>query len=210
MFYFKTDGEAVEESFVALYSPSGSLGSGLFEEVEQNSFLISELLYVYQPGPNRHIFIHLLSIWRRNSRCKVRWNYIHFERRIHVEIRFTSIRRGYFNVDSTFKIDEISMTSPRGFFYVVSMSNRHNFCTRCFHSIISSYFPLWEPILSCSGIMLGRCNFNDIDIITAFWTIGTISLGNIGTVEINRNNDKFFFLQNNTNRDYNANVYNQK
>ena len=46
-------------------------------------------------------------------------------------------RRGYFDVDSTFKIDEISMTSPRGFFYVVSMSNRHNFCTRCFHFIIS-------------------------------------------------------------------------
>ena len=135
MFYFKTDGETVEESFGALYSPSGSLGRGLFGEAEQSSFLISELLYVYQPGPNGHIFIHSPSIRRQNSRWKVRWNYIHFERRIHLEI-MTSIRRGYFDVDSTFKIDEISMTSPRGFFYVVSMSNRHNFCTRCFHSII--------------------------------------------------------------------------
>ena len=41
-----------------------------------------------------------------------------------------------FDVDSTFKIDEISMSSPRGFFYVVSASNQRNFCTRCFHSII--------------------------------------------------------------------------
>ena len=41
-----------------------------------------------------------------------------------------------FDVDSTFKIDEISMTSPRGFLYVVSTSNQRNFCTRYFHSII--------------------------------------------------------------------------
>ena len=40
-------------------------------------------------------------------------------------------RRGF-----TFKIDKISITSPRGFFYVVSTSNRRNFCTRCFHCII--------------------------------------------------------------------------
>ena len=136
MFYFKTDGETVEESVGALYSSSGSLGRGVFAEVKQNSFLISELLYVFQPGPNGHIFIHSPSIRRRNSRCKVRWNYIHFERRIHVEI-MTSIRRGYFDVDSTFKIAEISITSPRRFFYVVSMSNRHNFCTRCLNFIIS-------------------------------------------------------------------------
>ena len=35
-----------------------------------------------------------------------------FERRIHVEI-MTSIRRGNFDMDSTFKLDEISMSSPR-------------------------------------------------------------------------------------------------
>ena len=35
----------------------------------------------------------------------------------------TSMSRGSFNVDSTFKIDEISMSFPRMFFYVVSMSN---------------------------------------------------------------------------------------
>ena len=52
--------------------------------------------------------------------------------------------------------------------------------------------------------MLSRCNFNDIDVITDFGTIGTISFGNIATMQINRNNDKFYFLQNNTNRDYNA------
>ena len=54
--------------------------------------------------------------------------------------------------------------------------------------------------------MLSRCNFNDIDVITDFGTIETISFGNIATMQINRNNDKFYFLQNNTNRDYNANI----
>ena len=51
--------------------------------------------------------------------------------------------------------------------------------------------------------MLSRCNVNDIDVITDFETIGT---GNIVTMQINRNNDKFYFLQDNTNRDYNANI----
>ena len=85
--------------------------------------------------PNGHILVDSPSIRRRNSTWKVRRNYIDFERRIHVEI-MTSIRRGNFDVDLTFKIDEISMSSLRGFFYVVSTSNRRNFCTRCFHSII--------------------------------------------------------------------------
>ena len=62
--------------------------------------------------PNGHMFVDSPSIRRRNSTWKVRGNYIDFERRIHVEI-MTSIRRGYFNVDSTFKIDEISMSSPK-------------------------------------------------------------------------------------------------
>ena len=38
---------------------------------------------------------------------------------------------------STFKIDEISMSFPRRFFYVVLMLNRRNFCIGCCHSIIS-------------------------------------------------------------------------
>ena len=75
-----------------------------------------------------------------------------------------------------------------------------------FHSIIFQHFLLWEPILNYSGIILSHCNFNDIDVITDFGTIGTISFGNIATMQINRNNDKFYFLQNNTNRDYNANI----
>ena len=54
--------------------------------------------------------------------------------------------------------------------------------------------------------MLSRCNFNDIDVITDFGNIETICFGNIATMQINRNNDKFYFLQNNTNRDYNANI----
>ena len=56
--------------------------------------------------------------------------------------------------------------------------------------------------------MLSNCNFNDIDVITDFGTIGTMSFGNITRKQINRNNDKFYFLQNNTNRVYNANIYN--
>ena len=85
--------------------------------------------------PNGHIFVDSPSIRRRNSTWKVCENYIDFERQIHVEI-MTSIRRGNFDMDSTFKIDVISMSSPRRFFCVASTSNRHNFCTRCFHSII--------------------------------------------------------------------------
>ena len=54
--------------------------------------------------------------------------------------------------------------------------------------------------------MLSLCNFNDIDEITDFGTIGTMSFGNIARMQINRNNDKFYFLQNNTNRDYNDNI----
>ena len=73
--------------------------------------------------PNGHIFVDSPSIQRQNSTRKVRGNYIEFERPIHVEI-MASIRHGSFDVDSTFKIDEISMSSPRGLFYVVSTSNR--------------------------------------------------------------------------------------
>ena len=54
--------------------------------------------------------------------------------------------------------------------------------------------------------MLSCCNFNDIDVIADFGTIGTISFENIATMQVNRNNGKFHFLQNNTNRDYNANI----
>ena len=56
--------------------------------------------------------------------------------------------------------------------------------------------------------MLSHCNFNDIDVIIDFGTIGTMSFGNIARMQINRNNDKFYFLQNNSDRDYNANIYN--
>ena len=85
--------------------------------------------------PNGHIFVDSPSIWRRNSTWKVRRDFIDFERRIHVEI-MTSIRCGNFDVNSIFKIDEILMSFPRGFFCVVSTSNRRNCFTRYFHSII--------------------------------------------------------------------------
>ena len=60
--------------------------------------------------PNGHIFVDSSLIRRRNSTWKVRRNFIDFERRIHVEI-MTSTWRGNFDVDSTFKMDEISMSS---------------------------------------------------------------------------------------------------
>ena len=97
--------------------------------------------------PNGHIFVDSPSVRRLTSTWKVRRDLIDFEKRIHVEI-MTSIRCGNFNVDPTLKIDEISMIFPRGFFYVVSMSNRRNCFTRCFLSVIFKYFLLWEPILS--------------------------------------------------------------
>ena len=56
--------------------------------------------------------------------------------------------------------------------------------------------------------MLSCCNFKDIDVITDIGTIGTMSFGDIAIMQINRNNDNFYFLQNNTNRDYHANIYN--
>ena len=86
--------------------------------------------------PNGHILVDSPSIRRRNSTWKVRRNDIDFERRIQVEI-MTSIRRANFDVDSSFKIGEISMSFWRGFFDVASTSNRRNFCTCCFHCIIS-------------------------------------------------------------------------
>ena len=159
--------------------------------------------------PNGHIFVDSPSIRHSNSTWKVRGNYIGFERRIHVEI-MKSIRSVYFDVDSTLYIEEISMNSPRRFFYVVSTPNRRNFYTRCFHSIYFVKFLLCVPILSYCGIMVSRCNFNNIDVIIGFGTIGTISFGNIATMQINRNNDKFYFLQSNINKDYNANIYNLK
>ena len=72
-----------------------------------------------------------------------------FWKAIQVEI-ITSIQRGNFDVDSTLKIDEISLRSPRGFFCVVLKRNRQNCCTRCFRSFIFYHFLLWKPILSLS------------------------------------------------------------
>ena len=94
------------------------------------------IFYAVELCLNGHIFVDLPSIRRRNSTWNVGRDFINFERRIYVET-ITSIRRGNFDVDLTFKIDKILMSFPRGFFYVVSTSNQCNFCTRCFHSIIS-------------------------------------------------------------------------
>ena len=136
-----------------------------------------------------------------------------------------------FPVESLWKLHRFWKANPRGNYDIdsswifrrrIDFQNRRNideFFTRNFLSFrrqtdvtLYSLFPfyhfwhflLWKPILNYSGIMLSRCNFNDIDVITDFGTIGTISFGNIATMQINRKNDKFYFLQNNTNRDCNG------
>ena len=58
--------------------------------------------------------------------------------------------------------------------------------------------------------MLSCCNFNDIDIITGIGTIGTMYFGNFATTQINMNKENFYLLPNNTNKDYNANIYKYK
>ena len=125
-----------------------------FCKIFKNAFLIELLQALNQSNvncrrtdPNGHIFVDSLLIRRRNSTWKVRRDFIDFERRIQVEIMI-SIRRGSFEVNLSFKIEEIWMSSPRGFFYLVSTSNRRNFFTRYLHSIIFKHFLLWEPILS--------------------------------------------------------------
>ena len=115
-------------------------------------------------------------------------------------------RRGNFDVDSTFKIDEIPIISPRGFFDVVSTSNWRNFCTRFFYCIISQHFLLWEPILSYSGIVLCRCDFNNIDVITDIGTIGTFAIL-WEFLQRRRSKANSYILQNNTKKDYNVNIY---
>ena len=55
---------------------------------------------------------------------------------------------------------------------------------------------------------MSRCNFKDVDVITDIGTIGTIFFGNFGTTQMNMYKDNFYLLQNNTNEDYNANIYN--
>ena len=92
-----------------------------------------------------------------------------------------STRRGNFDVDSTFKINEISMSSPCGSFSLVLTSNQRDFC--------------WEPILSYSGIVVSRSNFNDIRVITVIGTFGTTSFGNFGTTQIKGIKILFIFFK---------------
>ena len=60
-------------------------------------------------------------------------------------------------------------------------------------------------------IELSRCNFDDIEPITDIGTIGIISFENFATTQIitnkDTNKDNFYLLQNNTNKEYNVNIY---
>ena len=55
--------------------------------------------------------------------------------------------------------------------------------------------------------MLNRCKFNDIDVITAIGTIGTIFFSNFAIPQIIIYKDNFYPLENKTNKDYNATIY---
>ena len=55
--------------------------------------------------------------------------------------------------------------------------------------------------------MLSRCKFNNIDVITDIETIGTNSLGIFATTQQNKSKDNFYLLQNNTYKNYNANIH---
>ena len=85
-----------------------------FQGVEKGC-IANECVKKHWSWPNGHIFVDSPSIRCRNSTWKVRRDFIEFERRIYAEI-MTSIRRGNFDMDSTFKIGEISMSSPSVFF----------------------------------------------------------------------------------------------
>ena len=115
--------------------------------------------------PNGHIFVDSPSIQRQNSTWKVRGNYIEFERPIHVEI-MASIRHGSFDVDSTFKIDEISMSSPRGLFYVVSTSNRRKSTYSLF---LFYHFLTFSALGTHSKLFWYNADFAVISTIFTYW-----------------------------------------
>ena len=72
--------------------------------------------------------------WTSKFHVESSWKLHPFWNANHVE-NMTSIRSVYFDVDSTFHIEEISMNAPRGFFFIVLTSSRRNFYTCRFHSI---------------------------------------------------------------------------
>ena len=125
--------------------------------------------------------------------------FINFERRIHAEI-ITSIRRG-FEFQNRQTIDEFSAWIFLCHFDVELTQ------------LLYSLFPFYQVLIfSAVGtysklIWYSQCNFNDIDVITDIGTIGTIFFGNFATTQINLNKYNFYLLQNNTNKDYNANIY---
>ena len=137
------------------------------------------------------VFVEIIAILKGESTWKL-WH------RFNVEIS------KWFQLSKSTKY---RMSSPHEFFYFVSTWNWCNFSTRCFHSIISEYFLLWEPVPCCSDIELSPCTFSDINVITDIGTIVATSFQNFAATQINRNKDNFYFLQSNTNKYYNANLY---
>ena len=88
----------------------------------------------------------------------------------------TSIPRGNFDVGSAFKIEEISMSSPRGFLYAVSTSNWRNFWTPLYH-FLKSFAP--GTFLSYSDIVLTWLNFIVIVVMTDIWNYWNYIMGEV-------------------------------
>ena len=79
-----------------------------------------------------------------------------------------------------------------------------------FHFLSFSALKTYSKLIWLNLTVLTQSNFNDIDIITDIGTTGTTSFGNFATTQIIMNKDNFYLLQNNTNKNYNANVYKPK
>ena len=87
-------------------------------------------------------FVEITQFWKANPR-----------RNYHIDSMW-KFRRG-FDFQNQQKIDWFSTCIFLCRFDV----ERRNFCTRCFHSIISLHFLFWEPFPSYTGIVLSRCIF---------------------------------------------------
>ena len=92
---------------------------------------------------------------------------------------------------------------PWGFYVNFSMSFRCRITVTAVLVVCILLFPNISALGTYSKLIW--CNFNVIDIITDIGT--TISFGIFGTAPIIINKDNFYVLQNNTSKNYNANIY---
>ena len=96
-------------------------------------------------------------------------------------VEITSILKGESTWKSWYRLDVkistwIRLSKSTKYRWDFSMSFRRWIDVTFILAVSIISFPNnWEPIQSYSGVMLSRCNFIDIDVITDIGTIGTIS-----------------------------------